>query len=167
MRQLERPVYAKQELKSPRGTPDVRRVSRALTHVAIIAALLFLVSGCSAGRHRAPAAGTVLRVTERDFRISARKLVSSPDVLLVVHNRGPDAHELIVVRARTSHLPLRPDGVTVDEDALKQATVGVLEPGAPGSVRELLMHLRPGRYMLICNMSGHFLGGMHRELVVQ
>ncbi|HMJ00488.1 MAG TPA: hypothetical protein VK488_11690 [Gaiellaceae bacterium] len=142
-------------------------MSRALTRVAIIAASLFLVSGCSAGHHRAPAAGTVLRVTERDFRISAPQLVSSPDVRLVVHNRGPDAHELIVVRAPSSHLPLRPDGVTVDEDALKRATVGVLEPGAPGSVRELLVHLRPGRYMLICNMSGHFLGGMHRELVVQ
>ena len=142
-------------------------MSRALTGAAIIAAFLFVVTGCSAGQHRAPAAGTVLRVTERDFRISARELVFSRDVQLVVHNRGPDAHELIVVRARSSHLPLRPDGVTVDEEALERATVGVLEPGAPGSVRQLLVHLRPGRYMLICNMSGHFLGGMHRELVVQ
>jgi len=71
------------------------------------------------------------------------------------------------VRARSSHLPLRPDGVTVDEEALERATVGVLEPGAPGSVRHLRVHLRPGRYMLICNMSGHFLGGMHTELVVR
>jgi uncharacterized cupredoxin-like copper-binding protein len=109
----------------------------------------------------------VLRVTERDFHISARKLVSSPDVRLLVHNRGPDAHELIVVRAQSSHLPLRPDGLTVDEDALKRATVGVLEPGAPGSVRQLLLHLPRGRYVLICNMSGHYLGGMHTELVVQ
>ena len=112
-------------------------------------------------------AGTVLRVTERDFRISARTLVSSRDIRLVVHNRGPDAHELIVVRARSSHLPLRPDGTTVDEDALERATVGALKPGAPGSVRQLLVHLHPNRYILICNMSGHFLNGMHRELVVQ
>jgi uncharacterized cupredoxin-like copper-binding protein len=109
----------------------------------------------------------VLRVNERDFRISARKVVSSPDVRLVVHNKGPDAHELIVVRARDSHLPLRTDGSTVDEDALKRATVGVLEPGEPGSVRQLLLHLSPGRYILICNMSGHFLGGMHTQLLVQ
>ena len=112
-------------------------------------------------------AGTPLRVTERDFRISAKNVVSTSDLRLVVHNRGPDAHELIVVRARDLHLPLRADGSTVDEEALKRATVGVLEPGEPGSVRELLLHLRPGRYMLICNMSGHFLGGMHTELVVR
>ena len=41
-----------------------------------------------------------------------------------------------------------------------------LEPGQPGSVRELALHLRPGRYVLLCNMSGHYLGGMHTELVV-
>lgn len=150
-----------------KGDADARRVSRAATHVAIIAAFIFLVSGCSAGDRGAPMAGALLRITERDFRISAQKLVSSPDVLLVVHNKGPDAHELIVVRAPNSHLPLRLDGLTVDEDALKRATVGVLEPGAPGSVRRLLVHLPPGRYMLICNMAGHFLGGMHTVLVVE
>lgn len=109
----------------------------------------------------------MLRVTERDFHISAPKRVSSNVVRLSVHNRGPDEHELIVVRAQNAHLPLRPDGATVDEEALERATVGVLEPGAPGSVRQLLLHLPPGRYVLICNMSGHFLGGMHTELVVQ
>jgi uncharacterized cupredoxin-like copper-binding protein len=109
----------------------------------------------------------VLRVTVGDFHIKAPKRVFSRDVRLLVHNRGPDAHELIVLRARNSHLPLRPDGTTVDEEALERATVGILEPGAPGSVRQLLLHLPPGRYVLICNMSGHFLGGMHTELVVQ
>jgi uncharacterized cupredoxin-like copper-binding protein len=27
--------------------------------------------------------------------------------------------------------------------------------------------LAPGRYVLFCNMSGHYLGGMHRLLVVR
>jgi uncharacterized cupredoxin-like copper-binding protein len=142
-------------------------VPRALTRVAIVAASLFITGGCSAGQHGPSTAGAVLRVTEGDFHIKAPKRVSSSDVRLLVHNRGPDAHELIVLRARNSHLPLRPDGTTVDEEALERATVGILESGAPGSVRQLLLHLPPGRYVLICNMSGHFLGGMHTELVVQ
>jgi uncharacterized cupredoxin-like copper-binding protein len=29
------------------------------------------------------------------------------------------------------------------------------------------MRLRPGAYELICNMSGHYRGGMSRRLVVQ
>ena len=29
------------------------------------------------------------------------------------------------------------------------------------------VHLAPGRYKLLCNMSGHYLGGMHTALVVR
>jgi uncharacterized cupredoxin-like copper-binding protein len=64
-------------------------------------------------------------------------------------------------------LPLRGDGTTVDEETLKSEIVGVLEPGAPGSVRELRVHLAPGRYVLLCNMSGHFMGGMHTVVVAR
>ena len=67
---------------------------------------------------------------------------------------------------RDSSLPRRADGITIDEDALEAANVGALEPGAPGSVRELRLHLSPGRYEMFCNMAGHYFGGMHTELVV-
>ena len=30
----------------------------------------------------------------------------------------------------------------------------------------LKLHLAPGRYLLFCNMEGHYMGGMHTELVV-
>src|SRR5205823_12276773 len=76
------------------------------------------------------------------------------------------AHELIVVRESGSRLPLRRDGSTVSEEKLDSVTAGVLEPGQPGSNRQLRLHLPPGRYVLFCNMSGHYLGGMHSELVV-
>ena len=108
-----------------------------------------------------------MRVTERDFHISAPKRVPSGDLRLSVSNHGPDNHELIVVRANGPRLPLRTDGVTVNEETLERATVGVLEPGQPGSVRRLSLHLAPGRYELLCNMAGHYLGGMHAELVVE
>ena len=135
--------------------------------LVIGAACLLTAAGCSAGRPGARPGETLLRVTERDFHISAPKQVAAGDVRLSVRNRGPDSHELIVVRARDSRLPLRRDGVTVDEEALERATVGTLEPGALGSSRELRIHLAPGRYVLLCNMSGHYLGGMHADFVVR
>ena len=106
-------------------------------------------------------------VTEQDFRITAPKRSASGNLVLSVHNRGPDAHELIVVREPTSRLPLRRDGSTVSEEKLDPVTAGALEPGHPGSNRKLRLHLAPGRYVLFCNMSGHYLGGMHTELVVE
>jgi uncharacterized cupredoxin-like copper-binding protein len=135
-----------------------------LACVATVAGVVILGTGCT-GTERAPAA--VVRVTESDFKISSPRHVSAGDVVLRVRNRGPDAHELLVIRTGREDLPFRGDGLTVDEDALERNEVGVLEPGAPGSVRELAVRLTPGRYVLLCNMSGHFLGGMRRTLVVR
>ena len=108
-----------------------------------------------------------MRITEGDFRITAPREVAAGDAVLRVHNRGPDAHELILVRTKDGRLPLRGDGLTVDEDAVAKNEVGALEPGAPGSVRELDVKLTPGRYVLFCNMSGHYMGGMNATLVVR
>jgi uncharacterized cupredoxin-like copper-binding protein len=138
------------------------RLRLLLASVALLTA-----AGCGDGGHGDhQAAAHVVRVTERDFRISAPKHVRSGDLVLSVRNRGPDAHELIVVRDG-ARLPLRRDGSTVSEEKLEPVIVGALEPGQPGSNRKLRLHLAPGRYQLFCNMSGHYLGGMHAELVVQ
>jgi uncharacterized cupredoxin-like copper-binding protein len=53
--------------------------------------------------------------------------------------------------------------MTVDEAALAPSIVGSLEPGDPGSVRLLRLDLAPGRYEVMCNMEGHYMGGMHQQ----
>ena len=108
----------------------------------------------------------MVRVSERDFTIRIPARIPAGNVRFLVDNRGPDQHELIVVRAAGAELPLRADAATVDEEGLERSTVGVLEPGAVGSVRELDVHLRPGRYEVFCNMAGHYLGGMSAEFTV-
>jgi uncharacterized cupredoxin-like copper-binding protein len=123
-----------------------------------------LTPACSAGH---PAPGRELKVTERDFRLTLPATVAPGDLLLSAHNRGPDAHELIIIRATGDELPLRSDGITVDEDAVAGRTVAAIEPYQPGTTEEVRIHLDPGRYWFICNMSGHYLGGMDADLVVR
>ena len=130
----------------------------------LLVSVVLLAAGCGSGGHQA--AAQVVRVTERDFRITAPKHVRAGEIVLSVSNRGPDAHELIVVRDRNSELPLRRDGSTVSEEQLEPVTAGALEPGQPHSLRKLRLHLAPGTYELFCNMSGHYRGGMHTKLVV-
>ena len=108
-----------------------------------------------------------MRAFERDFHISlVHGRVSAGTVLFRVTNRGPDEHEFIVIHA-DSGLPLRPDGITLDEDALQKSIVGSVEPAHAGETHVLRLDLKPGRYALVCNMFGHYMGGMHAVLVVQ
>jgi uncharacterized cupredoxin-like copper-binding protein len=130
----------------------------------LVMAAVAVIAGC--GGHSRAGAGPPLRISERDFAIKAPERVRAGHVTLVVANRGPDTHELIVVRANGQPLPMRGDGTTLDEERLKPVEAGGLEPGEPGTVRYLRVHLKPGRYVLFCNMSGHYLGGMHRTLIV-
>jgi uncharacterized cupredoxin-like copper-binding protein len=137
-----------------------------MRRAAFAIVVVLVASGCSAGGH-SHGATTTARISERDFKITAASYqLPAGDVDLSVTNHGPDAHELIVVRETDTGPPMRADGLTVNEDAVDSSTLGSLEPGEPGGVRHLRVHLTPGRYILFCNMAGHFLGGMHTELVV-
>ena len=125
---------------------------------------LLALGGC--GGTSSSAGVRVVRISERDFHITAPRHLAPGRVKLVVANDGPDLHELIVVRDPSGTLPMRTDGLTVNEESLAPVELGSLEPGAPGSVRALTVTLRPGRYEIFCNMAGHYMGGMHAVLVV-
>jgi hypothetical protein len=146
-------------------------MARAVPRIVALAAAVACapaLAGCGAQRSSTGDRATPVAVTEKDFKIVAPRILRAGDVRLVIANRGPDDHELVVVRAPiVGTLPMRADGVTVDEDATEHATAGTLEPAPSGAVSELRVHLRPGRYTLLCNMSGHYLGGMHTTVVVR
>jgi uncharacterized cupredoxin-like copper-binding protein len=130
-------------------------------------ALALAVSGCGSTSKPGSAGGgkNVLPVVERDFQIKAPTRVAAGVVTLSVHNDGPDQHELIVVRLSGKPLPLRGDGITIDEEKLGKAEIGALEPGPTGSVRDLKLDLPPGRYRVFCNMYGHYMSGMSADVV--
>ena len=92
--------------------------------------------------------------------------VAAGDYVLRIHNAGPDQHELIVVPDHGGGLPLRGDGFTTNEEAIQSSEPGAVDPQHPGATTYLRVHLKPGRYVLFCNMAGHFMAGMHTDLVV-
>ena len=143
------------------------RASRLGVGLVLCGLVAVLLSSCSSGSSDRAHAGAVVRVTERDFRISVSPArVHAGAVRLLLGNKGPDTHELILVRSSRGSLPLRSDGLTVNEEALDPVTVGTAEGQSTGATEELLLHLKPGRYELFCNMAGHYLGGMRAVLVV-
>ena len=147
-----------------RGRPG--GVVASLTLAAACALVPMGLSGC--GSTRASAASEhAVAVAERDFHITAPAVLGSGTVTLRVHNEGPDQHELIVVPGTVASLPVRTDGMTVNEEAVETSEPGSLDPGEPGSKRDLTVQLKPGHYVFFCNMAGHFMAGMHTEVVVR
>ena len=153
----------------------MRRALYPLAAVVIAAVSALVPFGCGRESAVTDAGAHLVRVTVRDFRINAPKRVPAGDVVFAVTNKGPDDHELLVVREPggegaeeegEDETLLRADGLTVDEDGLGPALVDGLEPGEPG-VRHLRVKLKPGHYELLCNMAGHYYGGMERELEVR
>jgi uncharacterized cupredoxin-like copper-binding protein len=132
--------------------------------LALVAAVL--AAGCASSTGPAAHAGARAVVTERDFKIAAPRHIRPGEVRFAVRNRGPVAHELIVVKLSGSALPMRRDGMTVDEDAVESRTAFALEPEPAGKLSEVRTRLTPGRYELFCNMAGHYRGGMHTVLDV-
>jgi uncharacterized cupredoxin-like copper-binding protein len=135
---------------------------------AVLVGLVFIVAALVSRAAGATSANpSVVRVVERDFHITAvHGRVNAGTVLFRVTNRGPDEHEFIVVHADAG-LPLRADGITLDEEALEKSIVGAIEPAPAGKRNVLRLSLRPGRYALVCNMYGHYMGGMYTPLVVR
>jgi uncharacterized cupredoxin-like copper-binding protein len=141
---------------------DVRFVTGAVG-AAVVAVV---VSGCGGSSNPAPAgSGHVVPIVERDFAIKLPGRIAAGHVTFAVKNDGPDQHELIVVRLSDRPLPMRRDGITIDEEKLGAAEVGSLEPGPPGSERRLSLDLKPGRYRVFCNMYGHYMSGMSADVL--
>jgi uncharacterized cupredoxin-like copper-binding protein len=145
-----------------------RRVASLLATCAALACTgsVLLGAGCGSAAH-VGTTGTLIGISERDFHISASTArVAAGDVTLRIHNGGPDQHELIVVPQGRHTLPMRSDGFTVNEEAIQNSEPGSITPQRPGGTENLQLHLTPGRYLLFCNMEGHYMGGMHTVLVV-
>ena len=142
--------------------------TRCTGYALVVAFLLVtgVATGCGGSGAGSAGNAPIVNVSERDFAINAPKTLPAGEVVLRVQNNGPVAHELIVVRASSADLPMRSDGLTVDENRLARREAGALEPIDAPATRDLVLRLTPGRYVLFCNMSGHFMGGMHHVLVV-
>jgi len=139
---------------------------RWLARTMMAGALLLGLPSCSPA---GPRPDSTVGVVVRDFRIRASSpTVRAGTVEFQVQDRGPSTHEFVVVRTDlpADQLPLQRDGLTVDEDSPQLHAAGEITDLNIGQSGELVLHLRPGRYVLFCNLEGHYLGGMRAAIEV-
>jgi uncharacterized cupredoxin-like copper-binding protein len=93
--------------------------------------------------------------------------VGAGKVTFDVTNKSSDIeHEFLIARLRGA-----PEDVPIDEanGIVKEAALdGVRELGdlEPGNSGILTLDLKPGKYLLFCNLPGHFASGMYQVLTV-
>ena len=142
-----------------------RMLSRHASRPGLVLAVAMLpVMVAAAPATAAPTGQGPLGVTVRDFKVqSARRTVRAGTVVLRVHNVGPSTHEINVDRTSLadSALPLKPDGLTVQEDSPQLQRIDSIEQLDLGATSEVTVKLKPGHYVFYCNLEGHYLGGMH------
>ncbi|HUZ84482.1 MAG TPA: hypothetical protein VMU66_07300 [Gaiellales bacterium] len=126
-----------------------------------LAAAPTLATACGSHATGAPH-GHAIHVIECDFTIHAPRRVPAGDAVLLVSNGGPSEHELLVVRWQAGLLPMSFGQTVVDERALRRsgALVAAVDAVPAHGAGRIRLRLAPGRYLLFCNMAGHYLSGM-------
>lgn len=75
-------------------------------------------------------------------------------------------HEMLVAKVNNFHdaIPYDTKAARIIEDKIQDlGEVSELKPGTTGS---LTLNLTPGKYLLFCNVAGHFEMGMFTQLIV-
>ncbi len=101
------------------------------------------------------------------FGVSVSTLaVPAGKVTFEVLNASADMeHEMVVAPVGADGaLPMNTETSRVDEDL--SAALGEVAEIEPGAVGTLTLDMVPGKYVLFCNLPGHYLGGMWVILTV-
>lgn len=109
-------------------------------------------------------AGGTVKVTMDEFSLKASpKSVTAGTVTFNSRNAGSDRHELIVIRTSRAASKLPQSGGRASE----KGRVGDSGVFAGGKSKKLTVSLKKGHYVLICNLPGHYAGGMRADFTVK
>jgi uncharacterized cupredoxin-like copper-binding protein len=137
--------------------------------VLVLAVLALAVPLTVARRDEPTPSGTPVNVLLEDFKVRQDAAsVPAGTVSFRILNQGPTTHEMIVVRTDRppDKLPLQGDGLTVDEEGPGVQLVDEVEGLDIDDRQTMVLGLKPGHYVLYCNLEGHYLGGMYAALTV-
>lgn len=119
--------------------------------------LLLLTVSCATA-----AEASTVRVTAGEWSLTPSiASVKAGDVTFEVTNQGRAVHEVVVLKTdlAANALKLKVNGAEVDENGSGQV-LGEVEDIGSAQTGSMTLNLAPGRYVLVCNIVGHYNAGM-------
>jgi uncharacterized cupredoxin-like copper-binding protein len=96
--------------------------------------------------------------------VPAPKTVSSGKVTFVVKNVGKINHEMVIMKTA---LPPGKLPQNAKHRVPEKGVVGEVGDVHPGQTKRATITLKPGRYVLLCNIAGHYNAGQYSGFVVK
>jgi len=128
--------------------------------VLVVAAALAAVGASGAWG----AAGTTVSVQLKEFKVIPKPASAKPGtVTFSVKNVGKVDHELVVVMTSAAPGKLPVKGSKASEKG-KVGRVAALKPGKSGKVT---LNVKAGKYVLLCNVPGHYQAGQYVGFTVK
>ena len=113
---------------------------------------------------------TKINVTETEMAIKLSQTTApAGPIQFVVKNSGAITHEFVVLKASVpdAKLPLKAGKFDEEGQGVKHIAEIGEDDLKSGASKTLTTKLTPGRYVLICNVDGHFKQGMKADFTVK
>lgn len=143
-----------------------------LTKIFVISAIFLFISifGINSKAIAAFADNaTTIRVIETEMAIELSPATAPAGAIkFVADNQGQLPHEMEIIK---TDLPL--DQLPIKDNRLDRKKIGEkiaeieAEDLPSGATQSLVVNLTPGKYLIECNIPGHFPAGMKAELIVK
>jgi uncharacterized cupredoxin-like copper-binding protein len=136
-------------------------------------ALALLVTACGGGggggglggSPEAAPPGSSIVVEMTDYKITVNVTNwRAGGVTFGVRNLANMEHSFVVIKTLIPQDKLPVDGATAK--AKEDVKMGEIKSIAAGKSAALRLELQPGKYVLICNIAGHYQLGMHNSITM-
>jgi uncharacterized cupredoxin-like copper-binding protein len=135
-----------------------------MRRVALAVAVLVLGS-LGAVTALAETSATTVNVKLKEFVIAPSvRQAASGKVTFVVKNVGKINHEMVVMK---TNVPPGKLPQNASHRVPEKGVVGEVGDVHPGQTKKATITLKPGKYVLLCNIAGHYKAGQYSGFVVR
>lgn len=113
----------------------------------------------------ATASGGAVTIKMGDYFFRPNNLTASAGKLKVTGpNGGSVEHELVLIKSDQAAGSFK---VQSNDEVSEKGAVGEIADVEPGKTKSTNFNLKAGKYVMICNLPGHYANGMYGSLIVK